>query len=91
MTISEVSNGAITGTGYLRLTNNLIGGILVNADGTNAASITLRDGSNTGPVLFSYSSKQPLFIQNPIRCNSNQIYYSISGTGTSVEIFEGSV
>ena len=92
ITMREISNGALTGTGGLTLTQGfLIGGILVNADGTNAATVTIQEVNSAGKTLFSYTSKQPQFIRGPFRSNSQTLYYSVSGTNASLEVFEAQV
>lgn len=89
MQLRSVSEGAISGTGTLQLPGKLLGGVLITADGTNNAVITLRTDTSSGQIVFQLTTKSPFFPTAPFSNNGSQtLYYSISGTGAAAEIFE---
>jgi hypothetical protein len=61
-------------------------GLLCIADGTNAATITVRNSK--GVTLMTIVTKQPLSLFGPIRGGDTQYSFTASGTGGSVLFFE---
>lgn len=86
--LRPISAGAITGSNTIDLDGNLFGGFDLNADGTNAATIEIRDSDASGTVLCDSSSVVGKVFRGPIRAPSGTIYYSIAGTGGSATLYE---
>lgn len=86
--IYEPLTDAITGNGTVEMSGHTFGGVLITADGTNDATIIVRDGSSTGRFLFKLVGKTPGAILMPIRSNSKTLYYSISGTNAAAMLYE---
>lgn len=80
--------GQVSGTNSVNLDGNLLGGFLLTADGTNLATITLRDGDASGTILVQLSSVDSLGFTAPIRAESGVVHYVISGTGATGMLFE---
>ena len=77
-----------TGTGTKDLTRGVFGGALISTDNTNAAVVQIRKGNSAGEVIYDLSTKTAGFhAWGPIEADEI-IYYSISGTGASAQLFE---
>lgn len=86
MVIRDISGGKVSGTGTLDCESGLIGGLLISLD-TTLGVIVLRDTNSTGAILVEISPKTAMFVGAPIKA-AKKIYYSISGSGCAVQIFE---
>lgn len=72
----------LTGTGTLSLSEAVVAGY-VNTDGTNEATVELRNGSATGELIFKWDSPIATSFW-PTYCMSKTLWYSVSGTGVYV-------
>ena len=72
----------ITGTGTVSLDHMMVAGYVIT-DGTNEGNIELRDGSDSGPILFKWDSPVPTAFW-PVVCPSGTMWYSVAGTGCYV-------
>jgi len=72
----------MSGTGILEC-KGYLSGVIFSANGTNANTTILRDGSSTGQVLFHAVGINTVFFDLCVKCESGKIYYSISGTGAT--------
>ncbi len=90
MLLKAIGNdGSLTGTGTLVCESKVMGGVLITADGTNAASVTVQTDNSSGKTIFELSTKSPLFIAGPISNGGSQtLYYTVSGTGAAAQFFE---
>ena len=88
MLLKSVSDGRITGTGTLEFESRILGGVLISADGTNAAVVTVQADNSSGATVFSLSSESPIFVAGPIAIGSSAGYYSITGTGGAAQLYE---
>lgn len=86
-----LTEGRISGIGFLQVPSGLLAEPIISLDGTNAGTVRIRrapNGETTGPIIFDFSGKAyPGQSPVPIECGS-QIYYSISGTGAEAMLFE---
>jgi hypothetical protein len=87
-----ISNGAVSGSDFIKLNVPAVfGGVVVTLDGTNAGTVKIyrSDGTtkDTGKCLLSFSGKSavPLLMEGE---QADFIWYTISGTGASAQIFE---
>ena len=88
MIATSLTNGKVSGTGNLLLTEGgLFGGALISTDGTNAAVVTVTD-IVTEKKVFDVSTKTPLFVSVPILTSSTTLAYSVTGTGASAQFYE---
>jgi hypothetical protein len=87
MALKTASNGSISGTGTVELESTIVGGVLVSTDGTNAATVIIKDLDNNGETVISYSGKEAIWIDGDFYCQSGTAYYAISGTGATAQIF----
>lgn len=89
MVLRPITNGAVTGIQSLTIASCIVGGVLISADSTNAAIVTIQRNDASGKQIFSISSKVPLWIAGPISAEgTSTIYVSISGTGAAAQIYE---
>ena len=72
----------LTGTGTLNLDQAIVAGY-VNTDGSNDATVELRDGDENGPILFKWDSPIATSFW-PTLCATKVLWYSVSGTGVYV-------
>ena len=79
--------GKLSGTGIINLKRKILGGVLISTDSTNAAVVQIRKDNSSGDIIFDESTKNPMFPVVPIQA-ADQIYYNISGTGASAQLFE---
>ena len=82
MSVKNPISANITGTGTLAC-KGFFGGAILSANGTNAATMIVREENATGTVLLHVVVINPVFFDICIKCESGKIYYSISGTGAS--------
>ena len=87
MLLRAKTDGTISGTGTLSLQSPILGGVLVTADGTNNATIIIRKTNSSGARIFHVVTKQPLWVGAPVEAAS-VVYYDITGTGASAQIYE---
>ena len=89
MNLRALTDGAVTGTGTVKVSRYLIGAVLISADGTNAATVTLQQDDSGGKKIFEVVTKTPLFVDACISTEgSEHVYYSVSGTGASAQLYE---
>jgi len=89
MILREISAGKISGTGTLTIGRNMtVGGIVISADGTNNAAVVLRVLNVTGDIKFDMTTKNSLSVFAPIYIGNSTVYYSITGTGATAELYE---
>ena len=87
MLLRAKTDGSISGTGTISMASPILGGVLITADGTNAATIIVRKTNSAGERIFHVVTKQPIWVGAPVEA-AGQIYYDISGTGASAQIYE---
>lgn len=93
MLLKALTDGSVTGTGTFAFQSSyqggLLGGVLITADGTNAATVTVQRNDSNGKTVFKLVTKTPLMIKAPISMEGAQGgYYSVSGTGAAAQFFE---
>ena len=94
MILKPVSDGTVTDTGVLSFASNILGGVLISANGTNDAIVTLQSDNSSGFTVFSITTKSPIFIAGPISivdANGDTTvagYYSVTGTGAATQFYE---
>jgi len=96
MILNPVSDGSIAtgGTGTLTFNSRILGGVLITANGTNDATVTLQSNNASGFTVFKLVTKSPIFVAGPISIKdanddpTNAGYYSVSGTGAAAQFFE---
>lgn len=86
--LREISGGQISGTGTIPMTARVLGGVNIVADGTNACTVLLRKNDSSGDVIFQVQTKSPYFPVAPILLDADEIYYSITGTNGTAELYE---
>lgn len=88
MIISTLTQTPVTTTGTVTVKSRLLAGYKLNADGTNLATLVLKDGGSSGSVMFDTNSVIGEHVISPMRC-SGVVYYSVSGTNADLMLFEG--
>lgn len=89
MVLRPITNGSVTGNNTLTIASQIVGGVLITTDGTNAAVVTVHRDDASGKEIFDISSKQPLWIAGPFSLEgTDQAYVTVSGTGAAVQIYE---
>lgn len=88
MLLKPVSDGAVTGTGTLAFESGILGGVLISADGSALAIVTLQADNSDGSKAFEIDTKSPIFIAGPIGIGSSVGYYSVTGDGAKVQFYE---
>ena len=88
MILKPVSDGSVVGTGTLAFVSGVLGGVLITANGTNDATVTLQADNSDGYTAFKIVTKSPIFVAGPIRIASQAGYYSVSGTGSGCQFYE---
>lgn len=85
--LKDISSGQISGTGTLSCESKICGGVAIVADGTNTGTVVLRIGAAGGKKILEFSTKSPIPIIGPFDAGGT-IYYSITGTGCTAQVFE---
>ena len=94
MILIPVSDGSVTSTGTITFQSRILGGVLITADGTNAAVVTLQSDNASGYTVFDISTESPIFVAGPISIRdangdpTQAGYYSVTGTGAAAQFFE---
>lgn len=94
MLFKPVSDGSVTGTGPLTFESRILGGILITANGTNDATVTLQSKDSNGFTVFQIVTKFPIFVAGPFsivdadKMPTEIGYYSVSGTGAAAQFYE---
>jgi hypothetical protein len=87
--IYEALTGQISGTGTINLPSFFFGGALITADGTNPATIKIREDNAAGKILMDITTTVSVRAIFPIKSESKKVYYSITGTGGTAQLFAG--
>jgi len=88
MILNPVTDGSVTSTGTSTFESRILGGVLVTADGTNDATVTLQADNSDGTNVFKLVTKSPIFVAGPISIGSQAGYYSVTGTGAAAQFYE---
>ncbi len=89
MKLRKLTAGRISGTGTIFVESYTIGGVLISTDNTNAAAVTLRRNNATGAQIIDISTITSMWITGPFDLEgTNDLYYSISGTGATAQLYE---
>lgn len=94
MLLRPITERQVSGTGSFETTGAcLVAGALISADGTNAATVTIRENNSSGKILYEVSTKISgnFILPYPVFTNYKHLYYSITGTGASAMLFEAVV
>ena len=88
MLLVALTDGSVSGEFSVDLPHRVLGALLITADGTNAAVITVQRTNNQGKEVFSISTKTPMFVAGPISLEGATIAYcSVTGTGAAVQLY----
>jgi hypothetical protein len=89
MQLRALTNGKVSGTGTIELEDCKAVKVLVSTNNSAAAAVILRKNNSEGEKLFDISTitagdypSQPVLVDG-----TNTIYYDISGTGASAQIY----
>ena len=85
--LRDISGGQKSSTGTISCPSRICGGVAIVADGTNAGTVILKNDNTNGTVIFQITTSSPLTVFAPFEC-SGSIYYSVSGTGCTAQIYE---
>ena len=77
----------LEGTGTVVCTAGMIGAVALTTDGTNAGTWVLRKDSSTGEIIFALSCKEGMFVTMELLA-SDTVYYSVTGTGAKLQLFD---
>lgn len=89
MNLRALTNGAITVDATVNVKDQIIGGLLITADGTNNAVVKVRRENAEGKPVIDITTKIPLWITGPISLeNTSTAYVNVSGTGAAVQVYE---
>lgn len=89
MVLRPITNGSVTGTQTLTIKSGIIGGVLITADSTNAAVVTIQRNDASGKEIFDISTKVPLWLAGPFSLeDTTTAYVSVSGTGAAAQFYE---
>lgn len=87
--IKPLSTSTVTGTGTINLSQgHMFGGFDLNADGTNVATIIIRNQNVSGTILATSKSISGKTLIAPIEAVSGTVYYDVSGTGGDAFLYE---
>ena len=87
MLLKSKTAGKVSGTGTITLDTGILGGVLISTDGTNAAAVVIQKTNSSGEKVLDVSTKQPLWVGAPMDVGAT-MYYDISGTGASAQLYE---
>ena len=80
--------GQLSGTGNIKLDGSpILGAVNISADGTNNATIIVRENDSAGDIVFHQVTKSPMYVAAPMKA-TEIIYYDVSGTGATCQFFQ---
>ena len=89
MLIRALTNGRVSGTGTLAVNSEIIGGVLITTNGSDAVTVTVQRIDSGGKTIFSVSTTVPMFAAGPMSLEkSDAAYYSVTGTGGTAQFYE---
>ena len=89
MLLKALTNGGVTSTGTITCESTVVGGILITTDGTNAATVILRRDTSGGKQIIDISTITTMWISGPFSMEeTDQLYYSVAGTGAAAQLYE---
>ena len=90
MILRPLTLGRVSGDNIIPIETGLLGAVLVTADGTNNATVQIRENSATGRLIFDLVTKQPGFF-GPFSVSASGaklLFYTISGTAAAAQLYE---
>jgi hypothetical protein len=89
MLLRAITDGSVSGTGTMSVQGRILGGVLITADGTNDATVVVRQDNASGAQIFEVATKTSGLFAGPISLNGSQTaHYSVSGTGAAAQFYE---
>ena len=89
MILNPLTDGKVTGTAELIIPSGILGGVLISTNSSNAAVVTVQRNNASGKKVFDISTIAPAFLIGPVSLEDTDIaYYSVTGTGASVQFYE---
>lgn len=89
MLLRAAMDGSVSAPTTVLIPRYVIGGILISADSTNAATVIIRQDSSNGKAVFKLVTKVPIMIVGPISLEGTQTaYLDVSGTGAAAQLYE---
>ena len=89
MLLKAINNGAVTSTGTVTCESTVMGGVLITTDNTNAGTVLVHRVGSGGKQILDISTITTMWITGPFSLEeSDQLYYSVSGTGCSAQFYE---
>jgi hypothetical protein len=87
--LNALTDGKVSGTGTLTIPSGMLGGILISTNSSNAAVVTVQRDDANGKKVFDISTIAPAFLIGPVALqDTDTAYYSVTGTGASVQFYE---
>jgi len=87
MILRNLTPSPVTTTGTIEIPgDNLLGAYKLNADGTNLATLVLRDGGATGSILVDTDTVIGEHVTIPMR-TSGTVHYTVGGTNADLMLY----
>lgn len=89
MELREITNGGqAPGNGVIDCPSGKLGGLLISADGTNPATVTIRkDNSGGRAIVDAFNTRHSAFIAAPFE-GADKLYWELAGTNARLQIYE---
>jgi hypothetical protein len=89
MILKALNSGRVSGTGTVTVNSEILGGVLITTNGSDAVTVTVQRVDSGGKTIFSVSTTVPMFAAGPMSLEkSDAAYYSVSGTGGTAQFYE---
>ncbi|MCP4451605.1 MAG: hypothetical protein GY809_09105 [Planctomycetes bacterium] len=89
MLLKAITNGSVTSTGTVTCESGIVGGVLVTTDNTNQGTVILRRDTSGGKQIIEIKSVTSMWIAGPFSMEeTDQLYYSVTGTGCEAQLYE---
>lgn len=89
MILRALTNGKVSGVHTLIVPSQIVGGVLITTNNTDAASVTVRRIDANGLPIIDISTVTSMFVGAPFGMDdTDRIHVTVSGTGASAQIYE---
>ena len=87
--LKALTQDKVSGTGTLTVESMIFGGVLITTDNSTLGTVEIRRDNSQGKVLQGITTATSMWINGPFSMEgTDQLYYSVTGSGCEVFLYE---